>query len=173
MDEAQTLTAIDPWFLTQVKQLVDEDEAARRAGAALLDDPAGLLRCKQLGMSDRRLMKLAGVAEEDVRQARLRHGIRPVFKRVDTCAAEFEAHTPYLYSTYETGNHAEKAAESEVAAHRQEEDRDPGRRAQPHRPGHRVRLLLRARGHGLARRGLRDPHGQLQPGDGVHRLRHR
>ena len=103
VDEAQALTAIDPWFLTQVKQLVDEDEAARLAGAALLDDPAGLLRCKQLGMSDRRLMKLAGVAEEDVRQARLRHGIRPVFKRVDTCAAEFEAHTPYLYSTYETG----------------------------------------------------------------------
>jgi carbamoyl-phosphate synthase large subunit len=103
VDEAQTLTAIDPWFLIQVKQMVDQDEAARRAGPALLDDPAGLLRCKQLGMSDRRLMKLAGVAEEDVRQARLRHGIRPVFKRVDTCAAEFEAHTPYLYSTYESG----------------------------------------------------------------------
>jgi len=103
LDEAQTLTAIDPWFLTQLKQLVDADEAARHAGAALLDKPAELLRCKQLGMSDRRLMKLAGVAEEDVRKARLRHGVRPVFKRVDTCAAEFEAHTPYLYSTYESG----------------------------------------------------------------------
>jgi carbamoyl-phosphate synthase large subunit len=103
VDEAQALTAIDPWFLTQVKQMIDQDETARLAGAALLDDPAELLRCKQLGMSDRRLMKLAGVAEEDVRQARLRHGIRPVFKRVDTCAAEFEAHTPYLYSTYESG----------------------------------------------------------------------
>ena len=103
VDEAQTLTAIDPWFLTQLKQMIDQDETARLAGAALLDDPATLLRCKQFGMSDRRLMKLAGVAEEDVRQARLRHGIRPVFKRVDTCAAEFEAHTPYLYSTYETG----------------------------------------------------------------------
>ncbi|HJX52753.1 MAG TPA: carbamoyl-phosphate synthase large subunit, partial [Polyangia bacterium] len=113
VDEAQALTAIDPWFLVQIKQLVDEDEAARVAGATLLDNPAGLLRCKQLGMSDRRLMKLAGVAEEDVRQARLRHGIRPVFKRVDTCAAEFEAHTPYLYSTYEMGTQAEKVAESE------------------------------------------------------------
>jgi carbamoyl-phosphate synthase large subunit len=113
VDEAQALTAIDPWFLTQVKQMIDQDETARLAGAALLDDPAELLRCKQFGMSDRRLMKLAGVAEEDVRQARLRHGIRPVFKRVDTCAAEFEAHTPYLYSTYETGTHAEKVAESE------------------------------------------------------------
>jgi carbamoyl-phosphate synthase large subunit len=113
VDEAQTLTAIDPWFLTQLKQMIDQDETASLAGAALLDDPAALLRCKQFGMSDRRLMKLAGVAEEDVRQARLRHGIRPVFKRVDTCAAEFEAHTPYLYSTYETGNHVEKTAESE------------------------------------------------------------
>ena len=46
-------------------------------------------------------MKLAGVSEEDVRQARIKHGVRPVFKRVDTCAAEFEAQTPYLYSTYE------------------------------------------------------------------------
>jgi len=114
VNEAQTLTAIDPWFLTQLKQMIDQDEAARRAGAALLDDPATLLRCKQFGMSDRRLMRLAGVAEEDVRQARLRHGIRPVFKRVDTCAAEFEAHTPYLYSTYEEGSHTEKIAESEV-----------------------------------------------------------
>jgi carbamoyl-phosphate synthase large subunit len=114
VDEAQTLTAIDPWFLTQLKQMIDQDETARLAGAALLDDPSTLLRCKQFGMSDRRLMKLAGVAEEDVRQARLRHGIRPVFKRVDTCAAEFEAHTPYLYSTYEEGSHADKTAESEV-----------------------------------------------------------
>jgi carbamoyl-phosphate synthase large subunit len=113
VDEAQALTAIDPWFLTQLKQMIDQDEAARLAGAALLDDPVALLRCKQFGMSDRRLMKLAGVAEEDVRQARLRHGIRPVFKRVDTCAAEFEAHTPYLYSTYELGTQAEKTAESE------------------------------------------------------------
>jgi carbamoyl-phosphate synthase large subunit len=123
VDEAQALTAIDPWFLTQVKQLIDEDEAARRAGAALLDDPAGLLHCKQLGMSDRRLMKLAGVAEEDVRQARLRHGIRPVFKRVDTCAAEFEAHTPYLYSTYESGTLGGFQA-----------SRDGGEPAKPSRP---------------------------------------
>ena len=59
---------------------------------------AALARAKRLGMSDRRIMKLAGVKEEDVRQARHRHGLRPVYKRVDTCAAEFEARTPYLYS---------------------------------------------------------------------------
>ena len=105
--EAFQLTKIDPWFLRNLKQMVDEDEAVRidgaKRGAAVLEDGAALLRWKQLGMSDRRLMKLAGTSEEQVRQARLKFGIRPVFKRVDTCAAEFEAQTPYLYSTYEVG----------------------------------------------------------------------
>ncbi|HVU50609.1 MAG TPA: carbamoyl-phosphate synthase large subunit, partial [Polyangia bacterium] len=104
-EEAFELTKIDPWFLAQLRTLVDEDEAARDAGvelgAKLLDDAAALARRKRLGMSDRRLMKVTGTSEEQVRQARLKHGIRPVFKRVDTCAAEFEAQTPYMYSTYE------------------------------------------------------------------------
>jgi carbamoyl-phosphate synthase large subunit len=104
-EEAFELTKIDPWFLTQLRQMIDEDEGTRvegaAKGAALLDDAVGLARRKRLGMSDRRLMKLTGTSEEEVRQARLRHGIRPVFKRVDTCAAEFEAQTPYMYSTYE------------------------------------------------------------------------
>jgi carbamoyl-phosphate synthase large subunit len=102
-DEAFQLTKIDPWFLAHLREMVDEDEAARLDGPAGLDDPVALERRKRLGMSDRRLMKLAGTSEEAVRQARIKHGIRPVFKRVDTCAAEFEAQTPYLYSTYERG----------------------------------------------------------------------
>ncbi len=114
LDEAFTLTAIDPWFLTHLKTMVDEDDAARIQGKALLDDPVSLERRKRMGMSDRRLMKHAGVTEDDVRQARIRHGIRPVFKRVDTCAAEFDAKTPYLYSTYEGGSAADRAAEDEV-----------------------------------------------------------
>jgi carbamoyl-phosphate synthase large subunit len=114
LEEANSLTAIDPWFLEQMKQMIDEDEAARADGPAGLDDRAALERRKRLGMSDRRLMKHAGVSEEAVRQARLRHGVRPVFKRVDTCAAEFEARTPYLYSTYEGGTVAERAAEDEA-----------------------------------------------------------
>ncbi|HVZ87056.1 MAG TPA: carbamoyl-phosphate synthase large subunit [Polyangia bacterium] len=105
--EAHQLTKIDPWFLRNLKQMTDEDRATELAGAqkgaALLDDGPALARRKRLGMSDRRLMKLTGTSEEQVRQARLKHGIRPVFKRVDTCAAEFEAQTPYLYSTYEVG----------------------------------------------------------------------
>src|SRR6185437_1613919 len=108
--------------LRNLKQLTDEDRAVELAGAekgaALLDDAAALARRKRLGMSDRRLMKLTGVSEEQVRQARLKHGIRPVWKRVDTCAAEFEAQTPYLYSTYEVPVEervgAPAAAENEV-----------------------------------------------------------
>ncbi len=119
LEEAHALTAIDPWFLTQMKQMIDEDEAVRRAGRGVLDDGPALLRAKQRGLSDRRIMKLAGaagqtVSEEDVRQARHRHGVRPVYKRVDTCAAEFEAKTPYLYSTYEDGTVEEPAAENEA-----------------------------------------------------------
>jgi carbamoyl-phosphate synthase large subunit len=105
--EAHQLTKIDPWFLRNLKQMIDEDEAVRidgaKRGAAVLEDAAALARRKRLGMSDRRLMKLTNTSEEQVRQARLKFGIRPVFKRVDTCAAEFEAQTPYLYSTYEVG----------------------------------------------------------------------
>ena len=104
--DAFELTKIDPWFLAHLREMIDDDESARKEGAALgakaLDDAAALARHKRLGMSDRRLMKLYGVSEEAVRQARLKHGVRPVFKRVDTCAAEFEAQTPYMYSTYET-----------------------------------------------------------------------
>jgi len=100
-DDAFALTKIDPWFLRNLREIIDEDESARRAGAAGLEDKAALERWKRVGLSDRRLMKLMGVSENDVRKARLKHGIRPVFKRVDTCAAEFEAQTPYLYSTYE------------------------------------------------------------------------
>jgi carbamoyl-phosphate synthase large subunit len=106
-EEAHRLTKIDPWFLRNLKQMTDEDRATEiegaTKGAALLDDGVGLARRKRHGMSDRRIMKLTGTSEEQVRQARLKHGIRPVFKRVDTCAAEFEAQTPYLYSTYEVG----------------------------------------------------------------------
>ena len=85
-------------------------DGAHRRARRCWTTRAALARAKRLGMSDRRIMKLAGVKEEDVRQARHRHGLRPVYKRVDTCAAEFEAHTPYLYSTYEGGTVDERAA---------------------------------------------------------------
>jgi carbamoyl-phosphate synthase large subunit len=99
--EAFALTKIDPWFLRHLREIIDEDEAARREGPSGLTDPNRLEKRKRMGFSDRRLMKLAGASEDQVRQARLKFGIRPVFKRVDTCAAEFDAQTPYMYSTYE------------------------------------------------------------------------
>jgi carbamoyl-phosphate synthase large subunit len=115
-DDAFQLTKIDPWFLRHVREIIDEDESARVAGKAGLGDAAALERWKRAGLSDRRLMTLMNVSENEVRQARLEHDIRPVFKRVDTCAAEFEAQTPYLYSTYEIGfdEKAERGAASRV-----------------------------------------------------------
>ncbi len=94
------LSKIDPWFLHQVSDLVDEE---RSLGTATLSDidTTQLRRLKQKGFSDRRLATLLKTSEDDVRTYRHGCGVRPVFKRVDSCAAEFDAVTPYMYSTYE------------------------------------------------------------------------
>jgi carbamoyl-phosphate synthase large subunit len=97
------LTAIDPWFLGQVRDLVEEE--ARIRGRALESLTAPELRhWKGWGFSDRRLARLLGRKEAEVTRQRRALGVRPVFKKVDTCAAEFEASTPYFYSTYEEEN---------------------------------------------------------------------
>jgi carbamoyl-phosphate synthase large subunit len=93
-------TAIDPWFLAQIRQIVEEEARIRKTPLASVE--AGDLRqWKSWGFSDRRLATLMGVTEDDVRKRRHALGVRPVYKKVDTCAAEFEAATPYFYSTYE------------------------------------------------------------------------
>ena len=93
-------TAIDPWFLAQIEELVQVE--GRLKGRRLADLSADELRfLKRKGFSDRRLAKLLGVRSAEVRAARLALGVRPVFKRVDTCAAEFATTTAYMYSTYE------------------------------------------------------------------------
>ena len=89
----QERTRIDPWFLFHVRELVLEERHFKRSG--------DLRRAKRQGFSDRYLAALSGRDEAAVRRERLELGIVPVFKRVDTCGAEFAAHTPYLYSTYE------------------------------------------------------------------------
>jgi len=101
IDELHELTAIDPWFLDQLRQLVEIESLLREAGTlAGVDD--GLLRlAKQAGFADRQLATLFGVPELDVREDRKRRGIVATFKCVDTCAAEFAAATPYYYSTWE------------------------------------------------------------------------
>ena len=104
VDEINKLTCIDPWFLHHIQEILHMEEAIVESAASrdFLDDPEKLRIAKSWGFSDVRLAELCGSEEETVRRHRLRHGIRPVYKLVDTCAAEFEAYTPYYYSTYET-----------------------------------------------------------------------
>ena len=109
--EISTLSGIDPWFLNNIAQIIDKEAelVASRDQLAKKDDSfTDLLReAKQYGFSDRRLATLWQITEDDVRD--LRHDLKvlPVYKRVDTCGAEFEAYTPYFYSTYETECEAE------------------------------------------------------------------
>ena len=91
----------EPWFLRQIETLVAEEAAVRAHG--LPPDAENVRRLKALGFSDARLAHLAGLSEADVRAARHGLKVRPVFKRIDTCAGEFRADTPYMYSTYESG----------------------------------------------------------------------
>jgi len=89
----------DPWFLERIAEIVAAEEGIRRGG--LPADATGLLRLKQLGFSDARLGKLAQLDEAEVAVRRARLGLHPVYKRIDTCAAEFQSLTPYMYSCYE------------------------------------------------------------------------
>jgi len=104
-------TAIDPWFLAQIASICD---AERSIDKGVLHDGQRLRALKRMGFSDRRIAALAGVGEADVRAARLTLSVRPVYGRVDTCAAEFPAHTPYLYSTYEELDEAEPSDRKKV-----------------------------------------------------------
>ncbi|NNL56552.1 MAG: carbamoyl-phosphate synthase large subunit, partial [Pseudomonadales bacterium] len=99
-DEIYTLSGIDPWFLVQIADLVErEKNIAGKSLAAL--DALELRALKRKGFSDLRLAELLACDEADVREARKQHGVLPVYKRVDTCAAEFASSTAYMYSTYE------------------------------------------------------------------------
>jgi carbamoyl-phosphate synthase large subunit len=138
--EIHAITRYDPWFLERIREIVEAEEAICRDGIPGV--AAGLRRLKAMGFSDRRLAELAlksahvrgggiktrtrshglihdavkamigATTEEEVRALRHRLGVRPVFKRVDTCAAEFEARTPYMYSTYEAPSFGEAEDES-------------------------------------------------------------
>ena len=105
-EDVAKLTNIDPWFLVQIADLVDSEDVMRQAGLAGLD--ANLMRAmKRKGFSDARIAHILQVEESAVRQRRLGFAIRPVYKRVDTCAAEFATTTAYMYSTYEEECEAE------------------------------------------------------------------
>jgi carbamoyl-phosphate synthase large subunit len=98
-DEIHAVTKFDPWFLARIREIVEAEAEIRKNG--LPSDEAGLRALKMLGFTDARLGKLTGRDEDNVRRARRNLGVNAVFKRIDTCAAEFEAQTPYMYSTYE------------------------------------------------------------------------
>src|SRR5688500_15627220 len=100
LEEVGELTAIDPWFLAQIKELIDIEKSVTAMGPEALM-PAELRKLKRKGFSDRRIADLIGVKEKIVRSARHKENIRPVFKRVDSCAAEIASHTAYLYATNE------------------------------------------------------------------------
>ena len=107
MQEIHELTAIDPWFLEQMKEVVDfEDDPAAPADLPVV--PAERFRrAKRYGISDVQLAKAWGADEIAVRARRKELGVTAVFSRVDTCAAEFESFTPYLYSNYESSCEAD------------------------------------------------------------------
>jgi carbamoyl-phosphate synthase large subunit len=113
VEEVRELTAIDPWFLQQVKEAV-ELEAELEGKSLESISAAEMRRAKRDGLSDRLLARLFRSDPARVRQARLALGIRAVFNRVDTCAAEFESFTPYLYSSYESECEAEPSTRRKV-----------------------------------------------------------
>ncbi|CAM8633221.1 carbamoyl phosphate synthase large subunit [Burkholderiales bacterium] len=100
IEEVHGLTRIDPWFLVQIKEIVDLELALEKRTLADLDAEL-MFALKRKGFSDRRLAYLLDTTEGEVRKARHAAGVRPVYKRVDTCAAEFDTTTSYFYSTYE------------------------------------------------------------------------
>jgi carbamoyl-phosphate synthase large subunit len=105
IDEIYQITGIDPWFLHQLKMIIDTDLSETKAARKLASvDAAYLKSMKQEGFSDTQIARWLGVKELDVRQKRKELGVLPTYKLVDTCAAEFESFTPYCFSTYEDQN---------------------------------------------------------------------
>ena len=98
-DEIHGVTKFDPWFLDRIREIIEAEEQVRQNG--LPTATADMRRLKMMGFTDARLANLTGFKEADVRKSRQGLGVTAVFKRIDTCAAEFEAQTPYMYSTYE------------------------------------------------------------------------
>ena len=113
VNDVAKLSGIDRWFLAQIGDLILEENSVRKEGMAALDADR-MRQLKRKGFSDARLAKLLRQKESLIRQRRLKLGVRPVFKRVDTCAAEFATSTAYLYSTYEEECEAEPTDRSKI-----------------------------------------------------------
>ena len=114
LEEIHNLTKIDLWFLTNIKQIIDQENDIIKNKADFLQNGKKLFKAKQFGFSDRQLAHLTGTKETKVRELRKKQNIAAVYKLVDTCAAEFEAYTPYYYSTYETECEVRSSAKKKV-----------------------------------------------------------
>ncbi len=114
--EIHAACKFEPWFLERIEEIVEAEEQVRRDG--LPGDRSGLLRLKQMGFSDARLGGLAGLDEEAVAGRRRGLDLRPVYKRIDTCAAEFASQTPYMYSCYEGDGFDQPECEAEPSDRR-------------------------------------------------------
>ncbi len=110
-DAIQTASGFDPWFIAQLRGIVEAENGIRENG--LPDTAQDLHQLKAMGFSDERLAELAGSTAAKVTASRHEQGVRPVYKRIDTCAAEFASETPYMYSTYENAGYAPAECEAE------------------------------------------------------------
>jgi len=137
IEEVYELTRIDPWFLYNIKQIIEIENKIKEVTAGIKKEkslsmapylmPVDLLRkAKEYGLSDRRIATLLDVDEKVIRNLRKEHKIEPVYKVIDTCAAEFKAYTPYLYSTYEKPFYSVHGSQSTV--HRVESEANPTKR---------------------------------------------
>jgi carbamoyl-phosphate synthase large subunit len=113
LDEVHRLTRIDPWFLDQIREIVELEMKLDDENLSQIDKDQ-LLELKRKGFSDRRLAYLFNTTEQEVRAKRHKLGIRPVYKRVDTCAAEFASKTAYMYSTYEEECEAQPTSRKKI-----------------------------------------------------------
>jgi carbamoyl-phosphate synthase large subunit len=113
VEELYQITKIDRWFLAQMREIAELQNALSGESIATVT-PELLLEAKRMGFSDLRLADSLGTTEDAVRRLRKAHGVKPVFKRVDTCGAEFESNTPYLYSTYEEECESEPTASRKI-----------------------------------------------------------
>ena len=113
LEDVFELTAIDPWFLTIIKELIDLEAEVKAQGMSAMD-AIRLRKLKRKGFSDSRLATLLSIGEKEFRAHRIKLGIRPVYKRVDTCAAEFSTDTAYMYSTYEEECEAEPTNKEKI-----------------------------------------------------------
>ena len=136
MEHIHEITKIDIWFLKKVQNIVRMEQKIRALGSMAALDAETMMAAKKMGMADSAIARFVGCKTADIRMLRARLNVQPAFRMVDTCGGEFEAVSPYFYSTYGTETEAKNSGRKTVVGARFRPD--------PHRSGHRIRLLLGA-----------------------------